>query len=177
VKLNLVRRIRLLSTMFLVTAALDAESGGGLKWTVPAQWRASVDPQIYELAIPHSVSAKTGAVCVVGLFPLEPGVASEDGGRMGSTVDALASWRNEFLPGAEFTLRHRVIHGITVETLDVSGSIKARVEGFAQLDYQRLVAVAQGPRGRLVIFVNGPRLVVSGHRTEFEGFVRSIRRE
>ena len=96
---------------------------------------------------------------------------------MGSNKDTLAHWKNEFLPGAEFKMERRVIHGITVDLLDVSGTIMAPVEGFELRDYRRLVAIAQGSRGRLVIFVNGPRSVVSARRGEFEDFVQSIRHD
>lgn len=169
--------ISLMSTALLVTTVLCAESAGGLTWTVPVQWEASLDPHLYQLLIPPNVDAKDGAVCIVNVFPLKPGEIAEDRSMMGSTKDALAHWKNEFLPGAEFKIEHRVIHGIAVDLLDVSGTIKAPVEGFEQRDYRRLVAVAQGPQGRLVIFVNGPQTVVVARRGEFEDFVQSIHRD
>jgi hypothetical protein len=171
------RLIPLTSTALLVTTILCAESGGGLTWTVPAQWLDLDDPRGYGLSIPPNVDAKDAAVCIVTVFPLKPGEIAEDGTTMGNTRDTLAHWKNEFLRGAESRLEHRVVHGIAVDLLDVSGTIKARLEGFERRDYRRLVAVAQGPRGRLVIYLNGLRPVVSAHRGEFESFVQSIRRD
>lgn len=168
--------LSLMSTALLVTTVLCAESAGGLTWTVPAQWD-SLPPHVYHLSIPPNVDAEDGAVGIVTVFPLKPGEIAEDGSTMGSTKDALAYWKNEFLPGAEVKMEQRVIHGITVDLLDVSGTIKALPEGFEKRDYRRLVAVVQGPRGRLVNLVNGPRSVVSARRGEFEDLVQSIRRD
>jgi hypothetical protein len=174
VKSKLMRLILLLlSTAFLVTTAFCAESAGGLTWTVPARWHATLGPGFYEL----DVDIRDRTVCIVSVFPLKPGDVGEDGSKLVRTEDALAGWRNEFLPDAEYKIERRIVNGVTFDTLDVSGTIRAPLEGFAQPDYRRLVAIAQGSRGRLVIFLNGPRSVVSAHLAEFEDLVGSIRRD
>jgi hypothetical protein len=167
------RLIPLLSTAFLVTTAFCAESGGGLTWTVPAQWHTTLDPRLYEL----HVDLRDRTICIVSVFPLKPGDVAEDGSTMGSTEDALAGWRNEFLSDGEYKIERRIVNGVTVDTLDVSGTIRAPLEGFARPNSRRLAAIAQGPRGRLVIFLNGSRSVVSAHLAEFEDLVSSIRRD
>jgi hypothetical protein len=96
---------------------------------------------------------------------------------MGTTRDALESWKNEFQPDGEAKIEHRVIHGVPVDTLDVNGTKKGLLGGLDRPNFLRLVAVARGPRGRLVVFLNGPRSLMSSRRQEVERLLLSIRRE
>lgn len=106
-------------------------------------------------------------------------------GQGGSVEANLARWKGQFTvhgqPAPAKTVKQQ-IHGLSVTTLDASGTYSA-TGGMAmvpqppQADYRMLAAIVEGPGGSIFVKFAGPARTVSANSAKFDALVRSFQKE
>ena len=151
---------------------LAADSGAGVHWTVPANWKA-------EALRPMRLATYTvapGSECGIYYF----------GAGEGGSVDAnLDRWIGQFLQAdgkpskAAAKIAKRSIHGIPVTTVDVSGAYTGMAgptaqPGPAAAGYRMLGAIAEGPQGSIFFKFTGPAKTVAANQAAFDKMLASL---
>src|SRR5580704_19580275 len=148
-------------TLLLVVAAgwLMADSGAGVRWTMPPTWTAEAQRPM-RLA---TYRVSPDAECGVYYF----------GAGQGGSVDAnLDRWVGQFLQAdgkpskAAAKIAKRTIHGSEVTTVDVSGAYTGMggptaQGGAAMPGYRMLGAIVEGPQGSIFFKFTGPEKTVA----------------
>lgn len=148
-----------------------ADSGGGLQWTAPANWKSEGQRPMrlatYQLG-PH-------AECGVFYF----------GQGQGGSVDAnLDRWIGQFVQPdgkpskAAAKIQKRMIHGLAVTGVDVSGAYTGMAdpttERAAAPGFRLLGAIAEGPQGSVFFKFTGPADVVAANLAAFDKMIASL---
>ena len=123
--------------------------------------------------IPAAAGDREDAECIVNYF----------GPGQGGPVDAnVKRWIGQ-LQGGEKNAKtaKRSIHGLSVTTVDVSGSYTGMGGPVAQSqtakpDYRLLGAIVEGPQGTVFFKFTGPAKTVAANQTKFEAMLNSISR-
>src|ERR1051326_2129550 len=143
-------------TMATVLAlAVWAESAAGIQWTPPTWWKAQ-GPRPMRAAtysIPAAAGDREDGECIVNYF----------GPGQGGPVDAnVKRWVGQ-MEGGEKSAKtaKRTIHGLSVTTVDASGSYTSMGGPTAQShplkpDYRLLGAIVEGPQGTVFFKFTGP---------------------
>jgi hypothetical protein len=151
---------------------LAADSGAGVRWTMPAAWKAEAQRPM-RLA---TYTIPPGAECGVYFF----------GSGQGGSVDAnLDRWIGQFLqadgkPSKDAaTIAKRTIHGWPVTTVDVSGAYTGMAgptaqPGPAMAGYRMLGAIVEGPQGSIFFKFTGPAKIVAANQTAFDKMLESL---
>lgn len=161
---------------FLLLAAtlpLLAESAAGLHWTTPAGWKNDGTSRPMRAA---TYLVPGGAECVVYFF------GAGEGGPVEANLDR---WKAQMLAPdgkpAAAKLRKRMVHGLTVSTLDSSGDYTGMGGPMAakslEKDYRLLGAIIEGPGGNIFIKFAGPARTVGANQPKFEQLVGSFDKE
>jgi hypothetical protein len=166
-------RRRTLSGLFLAALCLMADTGAGLRWTVPPGWKP-------EAARPMRLATYTiapGSECGVYFF----------GSGQGGSVDAnLDRWIGQFLQAdgkpskAAAKIAKRAVQGLTVTTVDVSGAYTgmggptAQEGAPAMPDYRLLGAIVEGPQGSIFFKFVGPSKTVAANQAAFDKMTASL---
>ncbi|HVZ20188.1 MAG TPA: hypothetical protein VG871_03960 [Vicinamibacterales bacterium] len=164
-----------LIALSLAAAPVAAESAAGVVWTAPAGWTAQAPRPMraatYSLA---SASGDTAAAeCGVYFF----------GAGQGGTVDAnIARWKDQFTgrngAPAPAKVATRTIHGLTVTTIDASGTYSglggpvgptSSVSG-----YRLLGAIVAAPGGNIFVKCTGPAKTMAANGPKFEQLLASF---
>jgi hypothetical protein len=170
-----------LSALFLAlilsSAGLMAESAGGLRWTMPAGWRAQ--PERPMRAATYTVGAAPGdrepGECAVFFFGR---------GQGGSVQDNIDRWRSQIQgpdgKPAVATIDKQQLRGLTITRVDSSGGYTGMGGPMAPStralpNYRLLGAVVEGPGGN-TIFVKftGPAATVTSNFKHFEQLLSSF---
>jgi hypothetical protein len=158
--------------LFICTVvALLAQSAAGLKWVTPAGWTSKGSAPM------RAATYEVGdSECVVYFF----------GPGQGGSVEAnLARWKGQFTVNgqpAPAKIAKLQIHGLTVTTMDSSGTYAA-TGGMAmtpqapQTNNRMLAAIVEGPGGNIFVKFAGPAKTVSANAAKFDAFVRSFQKE
>lgn len=140
----------------------------GLRWEVnePLVSRA---PQSPMRNAEYAIAGEAGeAVLAVFHFP----------GMGGSIADNLSRWQGQFRNGdapAEAQNSEREIHGLTVHTLDVTGTFTDGMRGGPPQDDQRmLAAIVEGPEGPVFFKLVGPAATVASAEGAFEHLLATM---
>ena len=145
---------------FALTFALLAESVAGLHWTVPAGWKTGG---------PKPMRAATYLVedseCVVYFFGQ---------GQGGSVQANLDRWKGQFAEPAKAAIAKRVVHGLPVTTVDVSGSYAGMGGAAAKPGYRMLGAIIENPGGNIFLKFAGPAKTVAANQGKFEQLLGSF---
>ena len=159
----------------LLALPLIAESVAGLEWTAPAGWKnvgtAPMRAATYQVPMAAGDQGKTE--CVVYFF----------GQGQGGPVDAnMERWNGQFLAASGKTapaqIRKRVVHGLPVTTIDVSGRYTGLAGPDAQATavpgYRLLGAIIENPGGNVFLKFTGPIHTVTGNAAAFEKLLDSF---
>ena len=163
---------RLLFGFLLAVAALLADSGAGISWTMPSGWKAEAQRPM-RLA---TYTVAPGAECGVYYF----------GAGQGGSVEAnLDRWIGQFLqadgkPSKEAAkVAKRMVHGLAVSIVDVSGSYTGMGGPTAQpapavASYRLLGAIAEGPQGSIFFKFVGPAKTIAANQAAFDKMLASL---
>jgi hypothetical protein len=162
----------LVAGLLLSTVALLADSGAGVRWTVPANWKS-------EAQRPMRLGTYTvapGAECGVYYF------GQGQGGGVEANVDR---WVGQFQQAdgkpskAAAKIAKRTVHGLPVTTVDVSGAYTgmggpAAQPGPAVAGYRLLGAIVEGPQGSIFFKFVGPAKTISQNQAAFDKMIASL---
>jgi hypothetical protein len=166
----------LLTSIFLASVPLLAESAAGIRWTAPAGWKAEAPRPMR--AATYSITPVAGdqgvAECVVNYF----------GPGQGGGIDAnLERWRGQVL-GADGNpalskIDKRTVRGIPVTMIDASGTYTGMggpmMGGSKPVPGYRLIgAIAEGPGGSVFFKLTGPAKTIAAQQKNFEQLIASI---
>jgi hypothetical protein len=149
----------------------QAESEAGLKWTAPPGW-ASQGAATFRVVTWKVQDAE----CIVYFF----------GPGQGGSVEAnLDRWKGQFSQNgkpAEAKITRRTIHGISMTTIDLTGTYIATggqvKEGQGpQPNYRMIATVTEGKTGNLFIRFIGPAKTVSAELPKYEQLLASFQRD
>jgi len=156
---------------FLAPLALLADSGAGIRWMVPAGWKA-------EAQRPMRLGTYTvapGAEC--GVYYFGPG----QGGSVGANLDR---WIGQFLQAdgrpskAAAKIAKRTIHGLTLTTVDVSGAYTGMGGPTSQSapvpGYRLLGAIVEAPQGSVFFKFAGPAGAIAANQAAFDEMLASL---
>ena len=167
--------------MFLVFLCLCsigvlAASTAGVRWTAPAGWK-SEGPEPMRAAtytIAPAPGDTTGAECAVYFF----------GAGQGGSLDAnIERWKGQFSgPGgapATTKVAKRIVHGLAITTLDVSGAYSGMGGPTAPTSrvvagYRLLGAIIEAPGGNVFVKMTGPAKTIAANQQTFEQLLASF---
>jgi hypothetical protein len=162
---------RTLGGVILMAICLVADSGAGMRWTKPANWKSEAERPM-RLA---TYTAGPGADC--GVYYFGPG--------QGGSVEAnLDRWIGQFLQAdgkpskAAAKITKRTQQGLQVTTVDVSGAYTGMggptVESPPAPGYRLLGAIVEGPRGSVFFKFTGPAKIIAENHAAFEKMIASL---
>lgn len=170
-------RTSLLLAPLLVPALTLAESAGGLRWTMPAGWKADAARPMR--AATYTITPVAGdrgsAECAIFFF---------GPGQGGSVSDNIERWRSQMLrpdgKPAAAKVDKRTARGLTITMIDSSGAYTGMGGPMATTQravpgYRLLGAVVEGPRGNNVfIKFAGPAKTLDANRQKFDELLASF---
>lgn len=164
--------LRKLSLLFCPLALLLAQSVAGLKWTVPAPWKTEAGARPMRAAtytIPPAAGDSDSAECAVYFF----------GQGQGGGIDAnMERWKGQF-GSAPAKVSKRVVHGLPVTTIDVSGNYTGMGGPMSQSKsvksgYRLLGAIIENPAGNVFFKFTGPAKTIAANQAKFDQLVSSV---
>ena len=167
--------MRILLLCLTMTLPLLPESVAGLHWTAPAEWTntGTAEMRAATYKVPPAAGNRSPAECVVYFF----------GKGQGGPVDAnIERWNNQVQAPlgkpAAAQIRKRVVHGLPVTTIDVSGAYTGmagpQAQSVAVPGYRLLGAVIENPGGNIFLKFAGPVRTVNANATAFEKLLSSF---
>lgn len=163
---------RIVLGSLLAAVALFADSGAGVRWTMPTSWKAEAQRPM-RLA---TYTVTPDAECGVYYF----------GQGQGGSVEAnLDRWIGQFLQAdgkpskAAAKIAKRTVHGFSVTTVDVSGSYTGMggptaQPGPAASGYRLLGAIVGAPQGSIFFKFVGPAKTVAANQMAFDKMLASL---
>jgi hypothetical protein len=150
-----------------VAAALLADSGAGIRWTVPSNWKSQGERpmRLATYQIPE------GGECAVYYF------GQGQGGSAEANIDR---WKGQFEGSRDAAkVEKRTIHGLKVTTLDVSGAYTgmggpSAPQGPPKQGYRLLGAIVEGPQGSIFFKFAGPMKTVAQNQSAFEKMLSTL---
>jgi hypothetical protein len=173
---------RTLLMTLLAAVPLMADSGAGLRWTPPANWKSEGQRpmRLATYSVPPASGDPEGGECGVYYFGLG----------QGGSVDAnMERWIGQFLEAdgkpskAGAKLEKKTIHGLKVTTVDVSGAYTgmggpAAPPGAApKPGYRLLGAIVEASQGSIFFKFTGPAKTVARNESAFEKMLATIAAE
>jgi len=169
---------RAAALIFLMTACLAADSGAGIHWSMPANWKSEAERpmRLATYTVPAAAGDAEGGECGVYYF----------GQGQGGSVEAnLDRWIGQFVqPNGKSSkdvakVDKRSIRGLKVTTVDVSGSYTGmggpRAPGGApKPGYRLLGAIAEGPQGSIFFKFTGPAKTMAQNQQAFEKMLSTL---
>lgn len=167
----------LLLAVCVSSTMLYAESAGGLRWTMPATWKAEAARPMRAATymVPPAPGDKAAAECAVFFF---------GPGQGGSVDDNIERWRSQMLEPdgkpAPAKIDKRSARGLTITMVDASGAYTGMGGPFAGGSravpgYRLIGAVVQGPGGNNVfVKFTGPAKTVAANQQEFDELLASF---
>jgi hypothetical protein len=172
----------LIRTPLLVMFAgvsLVADSGAGLRWTPPANWKSEAPRQmrLATYSVPAATGDHEGGEC--GVYYFGPG----QGGSVDANIDR---WIGQFLQAdgksskAAAKLEQKTIHGLKVTTVEVSGAYTGMGGPMAQpgaepkSGYRLLGAIVEGSQGSIFFKFTGPAKTVGQNLGAFEKMLAGV---
>jgi hypothetical protein len=167
------RKVAVAAAFLGAMALAAADSGGGVRWTAPAGWKA-------EAARPMRLATYSppgGGECGVYYF----------GQGQGGSVEAnLNRWIGQFTgpdgkpARAAAKIKHRTVNGLNVTTVDVAGQYTGMggpsIQSSAPVNgYRLLGAIVEGPQGAVFFKFTGPAKAVAANERAFEEMIQSLR--
>lgn len=162
----------LLVGLLLSAALVFGDSGAGVHWTVPANWKSEAQRPMRL----NTYTVAPGAECGVYYF------GQGQGGSVDANVDR---WIGQFLQAggkpskAAAKIAKRTVHGLPVTTVDVSGAYTgmggpAAQPGPAVSGYRLLGAIVEGPQGSIFFKFVGPAKIIAQNQAAFDKMIASL---
>jgi hypothetical protein len=162
----------------LLTAWLAADSGAGIRWDAPPNWKSEAQRPM-RLAT-YTVTAAAGdqdnGEC--GVYYFGPG--------QGGSVEAnLDRWIGQFLQADGKSskdaakIAKRTIHGLKVTSVDVSGAYTGMAgprapQGAPKPGYRLLGAIVEGTQGSIFFKFTGPARTLAQSQAAFEKMLGTL---
>jgi hypothetical protein len=145
-----------------------ADSVAGLHWTAPAGWKTG--PQKPMRAATYLVE---DAECAVYFF------GQGQGGSVQANIDR---WKGQFDQSASARTAKRVVHGLPVTTVDVSGSYSGMsgpmgAPAAPKPGYRMLGAIIENAGGNIFLKFAGPAKTVAANQGKFEQLLGSFEKD
>lgn len=165
------------TAIFLLAAALFADSGAGLRWTLPAHWKSEAQRpmRLATYSIPHAVADTENGEC--GVYYFGPG----QGGSVQANLDR---WIGQFSQAGGKSSKSaakvdsRFVHGLKITTVDVSGAYTGGgpmgQPGKPAPGYRLLGAIVEGPQGSVFFKLTGPAKTVAQNQSAFSQMLDSL---
>jgi hypothetical protein len=96
-------------------------------------------------------------------------------GQGGSVQANIDRWKGQFTQGPAPKISNRVIHGLKVTTIDISGSYSG-MGGPMQAGYRMLGAIVENPGGNVFLKFAGPAKTIAANQVKFEQLLASFGR-
>jgi hypothetical protein len=170
----------IVSGVIVAGALLAAESAGGLRWTMPAGWKAQPGRPMRAAtyAVPADQGDKEPGECAIFFFGR---------GQGGSVQDNIERWRSQIVgtdgKPAAAKIDKRQVRGLAVTLVDSSGGYTGMggpmaAGGRAVPGYRLLGAVVEGPGGNnIFVKFTGPAKTVAANLKQFEALLASFQVE
>jgi hypothetical protein len=167
--------------ILLAAISLTADSGAGIRWTTPANWKAQEQRamRLANYTVPPASGDQENGKCGVYYF------GQGQGGSVQANMDR---WIGQFQqadgkPSKDAAkVGNRNIHGLKVTTVDVSGSYTGMggpraPQGPPKSGYRLLGAIVEGSQGSVLFKLSGPAKTVVQNQSAFEKMLASISSE
>jgi hypothetical protein len=170
----------IVSGMLVAGAIVAAESAGGLRWTMPAGWKAQPERPMRAATyvVPAAPGDKDAGECAVFFFGR---------GQGGSVQDNIERWRSQIVGAdgkpAASKIDKRQAGGLAITLVDSSGGYTGMggpmaASARAVPGYRLLGAVVEGPGGsNIFVKFTGPAKTVAANQNQFEGLLASFQVE
>jgi hypothetical protein len=171
-------RISVACAVLMATAAVaSAESVAGLKWTAPIGWKSQGAQPLRAATYlaPPAAGDIDNAECAVYFF---------GAGQSGGVQANIDRWKRQFTGAdgkpAAAKVATRTINGLTVTTIDTSGSYSGLggpvAPGPTKAGYRLLGAIVEGPGGNVFIKFTGPLKTMTANQPKFEELLTSFQK-
>jgi hypothetical protein len=162
----------------LLTAWLAADSGAGIRWDVPSNWKSEAQRPM-RLAT-YTITAAPGdqdnGEC--GVYYFGPG----QGGGVEANLDR---WIGQFLQADGKSskdaakIAKRTLHGLKVTSVDVSGAYTGMAgprapQGAPKPGYRLLGAIVEGSQGSIFFKFTGPSKTIAQNQAAFEKMLATL---
>jgi len=165
-----------LLVLCLSSAAVLAESAGGVRWTAPAGWKneGAQPMRAATYRIAPAPGDTVGAECGVYFF------GAGQGGSVNANVER---WKGQFQgpdgKTAPATVATRKAGGLNLTTIETAGAYSGLGGPMAQSrgavpGYRLLGAIVEGPGGNVFIKFTGPAKTIAANRQKFEQLLASF---
>lgn len=150
----------------------DSHAMTGIHWQVPERWKVQQPRQmrIATYTVPAASGDSEAGECGVFYF---------GAGQGGDVESNIARWINQFEPPGVPTRSSRVVDGLKVSMLDLSGTYlasggpmmatKEKKEG-----YRLIGAIVEAPNGPVFFKLTGPVATVASAEGEFNELIESV---
>jgi len=160
-------------SMFLMALWLAADTGAGINWTVPSNWKAEAQRpmRLATYTIPPSAGDPDPSECGVYYF------GQGQGGSVQANMDR---WIGQFQTKEPVKRDQRTVHGLKITTVDVSGAYSGMggpmAKGTAppKPNYRLLGAIVEGPQGSVFFKFTGPARTIAQNQAAFEKLLASL---
>ena len=170
--------VRMLASLAAATVTFLVQAAG-LAFTPPKAWQpraASSSMRVAEFVIPRAPGDAEDAEAIIYFF----------GGTGGSADANITRWIGQIqqpdgsASAAKATRETQTINGLTVTTIDVSGTYVAEVRPGASEHYNKpgfrlRAAVVETPRGPYFIKVTGPAKTIAAADADYKALLRSLK--
>jgi hypothetical protein len=164
--------------IFLIAASLAADSGAGIRWTPPPNWKSEGQRpmRLATYQVQAAAGNQEGGECGVYYF------GQGQGGSVEANIDR---WIGQFQQAGGKSskdvakVEKRTIHGLKITTVDVSGTYTGMggptaPQGSPKPDYRLLGAVVEGLQGSVFFKFTGPAKTVAQNQSAFEKMLSSL---
>lgn len=165
----------------LMAAAISlAESAAGVSWTPPSNWKPGPEKpmRVVTYTVPALAGDQEPGECAVYYF------GQGQGGGVQANIDR---WIGQFQqpsgkPSKDVAqTTKRTIHGLSVTTVDVSGSYGGMGGPMAATHsskpgYRMTAAIAEAPQGGVFFKFTGPARTVAASQTAFNKMLDSLKK-
>jgi hypothetical protein len=173
---------RVAATLVFAVTLVAVTAAAALKFDAPAGWvrqTPSSTMRVAEFTLPHVPADAEDATVTVFFF----------GSSMGGNVQAnLDRWIGQLEQPDGSSSKARAMsasttaNGLTITTLDVSGTYVAQVtpgsaERFNKAGFRQIAAVVETPGGPYFVKLLGPQATVAKWAESYAGFLKTVRFE
>jgi hypothetical protein len=165
--------------VFLMAAMLMADSGAGIHWTAPSNWKSEGERpmRVATYQVPPAPGDPDGGECAVYYF------GQGQGGSVEANVDR---WIGQFQqangkPSKDVAkTEKRTINSLKITTIDVSGAYAGMggpraPEGPPKQGYRLLGAIVEGPQGSVFFKFTGPSKTVAQSQSAFDKMLATLK--
>ena len=164
--------VRALLFLALTAGAAGPEgAAGGVRWTIPAAWKAAPDRpmRVATYTIPGTAGGETG----------ECGVFFFGRGQGGSVQDNIERWKSQFEPAPAAKPTVRTVNSLKVHEIDISGTYLSPAGPMMQSQgkkpgWRLLGAIVEAPEGLVFFKCTGPAATVAKAEKDFQALVQSV---